>query len=161
MLDIGTIRHEIKQQRPFPSRSQEALVSLLRTTDLVKRRLGAAVEAQGITLQQYNVLRILRGAGKEGLPTLEIASRVVEQTPGITRLLGRLERKSLVRRSRGSHDRRQVLCRISSRGLRLVTALDRPMQQAAESCLAPLSEPEALGLVHLLDRVRGGQTTPT
>jgi DNA-binding MarR family transcriptional regulator len=156
MSGTSTIRQEIKQRRPFPSRSQETLVALLRTTDLVRRRLSATVEEHGITLQQYNVLRILRGAGSTGLPTLEIASRVVEQTPGITRLLGRLERKRLVRRNRGSEDRRQVLCRITARGLQLVAALDRPMLEAADGCLEPLSGRDERSLVRLLDRLRAG-----
>jgi DNA-binding MarR family transcriptional regulator len=160
MLDEGTIRQEIKQRRPFASRSEEALVSLLRTTDVVKHRLGATVEARGVTLQQYNVLRILRGAGEEGLPTLEIASRVLERAPGLTRLIGRLEGKGLVRRCRGSEDRRQVLCRISPRGRRLVTALDLPVRRAAEGCLEALSERDTLVLVRLLDTVRAEAGSP-
>ena len=72
-----SVRHEIKQTKPFRSRRQEGAVALLRTADRLRRTLTAVVERRGITLQQYNVLRILRGAGEEGLPTLEIAERMV------------------------------------------------------------------------------------
>src|ERR1043165_1872826 len=78
-----TILKELKQTRPFPSPSQEAAVALLRTADVVNRLIDSVVAGHGITGQQYNVLRILRGAGERGLPTLDIAERMIEQTPGI------------------------------------------------------------------------------
>ena len=106
------LREEIRQERPFDSPAQEATLALLRTTDLVRRRLAAVIEPHGVTLQQYNVLRIRRGAGADGLQTLEIAHRMVEQAPGITRLLDRLEAKRLVRREPPVGDRRFVICRI-------------------------------------------------
>src|SRR5258706_12493191 len=91
-----TIIEELKQTKPFPSKRQEAAVALLRTADVIRRLFGAVVEPKGITVQQYNVLRILRGAGEPGLPTLDIAERMIETTPGITRLIDRLETKKLV-----------------------------------------------------------------
>jgi DNA-binding MarR family transcriptional regulator len=148
------LQREIKQAVPFSSPGQEALVGILRTSDVVRRRLQGLVARQGITLQQYNVLRILRGAGGEGLPTLEIAERMLERTPGITRLLDRLERADLVRRTRGSEDRRQVTCRARPKGLRVLAALDAPIQGAHRSCLGDLTEPESGTLVRLLNRVR-------
>src|ERR1700682_6278341 len=77
----------------FRSREQQATLSLLRTADAVKRRRAQVIEPYGITPQQYNVLRILRGAGPSGLPTLTIGERMIEQTPGTTRLVDRLERQ--------------------------------------------------------------------
>ena len=74
----SAIQAEIKQRRPFASPSAEAVVALARTSDLARRRLSELVEAHGLTLQQYNVLRILRGAGAQGLPTLDIAGRMIE-----------------------------------------------------------------------------------
>ena len=100
------IADEIKQSRPFPSKGEEAVVALMRTSDLVRRLVSDVVEPHGITLQQYNVLRILRGSRPDSLPTLEIAARMIEQAPGITRLLDRLERKGLIRRQRCPEDRR-------------------------------------------------------
>ena len=89
----SALQREIRQRRPFQSAGHEAVLGLLRTADLVRRLGTALVEPYGITLQQFNVLRILRGAGGDGLPTLEVASRMIEQTPGVTRLLDRLEAK--------------------------------------------------------------------
>src|SRR6266498_2157591 len=120
---MSAIQGEIKQSKPFPSKSAEGVVALLRTTDLLRRVLSEVAEARRNTLQQYNVLRILRGAGDEGLPTLEIGERMIEQSPGITRLLDRLEAKALVRRKRCLADRRQVLCWITAEGLALLTTL--------------------------------------
>jgi MarR family transcriptional regulator, organic hydroperoxide resistance regulator len=131
-------------------------VSLMRTSDLIRRAVAAVVDARGITLQQYNVLRILRGAGGEGLPTLEIAERMIEQTPGITRLLDRLEGKRLVRRERCPTDRRQVTCRISEEGLALLAALDAPVAEAERAALSGLTPQQLKQLITLLDRTRNG-----
>ena len=131
-------------------------VSLMRTSDLVRRSVGAVIDARGITLQQYNVLRILRGAGAEGLPTLEIAERMIEQTPGITRLLDRLEAKKLVRRERCPADRRQVTCRITEDGLALLAGLDAPVAEAERMALSGLSPMQLSQLILLLDRTRNG-----
>jgi DNA-binding MarR family transcriptional regulator len=139
-----------------PSPTQATAVSLLRTADFVRRAVGAVVEARGITVQQFNVLRILRGAGAEGLPTLEIAQRMIEQTPGITRLIDRLETKALVDRERCPTDRRQVFCRITKEGLRLLARLDEPVHQAEEVALAALSPRQLAQLLSLLDRTRNG-----
>jgi DNA-binding MarR family transcriptional regulator len=151
---MGTIGGEIKQTRPFASAAEEAVVTLLRTGDRLGRLLSSSVEPRGITMQQYNVLRILRGAGSAGLPTLEIASRMIEQSPGITRLLDRLERKRLVRRERCPKDRRQVLCSITGSGRELLAALDGPVKQVGARCLEPLGAPGIRRLVRLLDSVR-------
>jgi MarR family transcriptional regulator, organic hydroperoxide resistance regulator len=149
-----SIRNEIRQQRPFPSPHQEAVVTLMRTADLARRVVGDVVEAHGITAQQYNVLRILRGAGNDGLPTLEIAERMIEQTPGITRLIDRLERKKLVTRERSSADRRCVYCRISEEGLGLLDRLDGPVQSAAAQCFDSFTKRALAQLVESLDRTR-------
>ena len=150
----SAVQHEIRQRRPFQSKRQEAVVALLRTTDLLKRRLAAVMEPHGITLQQYNVLRILRGAGAEGLPTLEIAERMVEQSPGITRLLDRLESKTLVRRERCPHDRRQVLCYITPGGRTLLEQLDGPLNQADDVLLKGLPTADVERLIRILDAIR-------
>ncbi len=150
------ILKEIKQTRPFPSPSQEATVALLRTADMVNRLVDAVIGRQGITGQQYNVLRILRGAGEKGLPTLEIAERMIEQTPGITRLIDRLERKKLVARERCATDRRQVFCRITPAGLALLARLDEPVRAAGDRALHHLGKKDIAQLIELLDRTREG-----
>ncbi|HEX8171931.1 MAG TPA: MarR family transcriptional regulator [Thermoanaerobaculia bacterium] len=152
----GRLQQEIKQNKPFASPAQEATVALLRTTDLIRRLVSGVVEPHGITLQQFNVLRILRGAGPAGLPTLEIAGRMVEQTPGITRLIDRLESKRLVLRERCTTDRRQVFCRITPDGLALLARLDAEVLAAEESALARIGKKQLAQLVSLLDLARTG-----
>lgn len=152
----GLLQNEILQNQSFRSSGQEAMLGLLRTSDMVRRRIQEIVEPAGITLQQYNVLRILRGAGETGLPTLAIARRMLEQTPGITRLIDRLEAKGWVDRERQLEDRRLVYCRITAAGLELLAGLDEPVQQADATLLAMLGEDERRQLISLLDRIRQG-----
>ena len=135
------------------SETQEAALALLRTADVVRRAFAAVIEPHGITGQQYNVLRILRGAGEKGLPTLEIAERMIEQTPGITRLIDRLETKKLVLRERCKNDRRRVWCRITRGGRELLAKLDAPVTKA-ESILSNLKKRDLAQLVEILDRAR-------
>src|SRR3954467_11066504 len=113
-----------KPPENFRSREQQATLGLLRTADAVKRSLAQVVEPHGITPQQYNVLRILRGAGADGLPTLTIGERMIEQTPGVTRLVDRLEPIELVVRVPCPKDRRRVFCKISPKGLDLLQELN-------------------------------------
>ncbi len=132
-------------------------MSLLRTADLVRRVVGRTLEPYDITAQQYNVLRILRGAGEQGLPTLEIADRMIEQAPGVTRLLDRLEVKGLVRRQRCAQDRRQVLCWLTPTGLELVERLDEPVDSADAEAVAMLTPEEQDRLLRMLDAIRASR----
>jgi len=150
------LQRELQQQRPFRSRGQESVIGLLHTADLLRRHLSRVVEPHGITLQQYNVLRILRGSGDDGLPTLSIAERMIEQTPGVTRLLDRLEAKGLVSRCRGENDRRQVLCRLTAAGRTLLAQLDPDMDEADESGVAMLRPEDKQKLLELLATIRAG-----
>jgi DNA-binding MarR family transcriptional regulator len=154
----SSIQAEIRQRRPFPSLAQAAVVALARTSDLMRRRLAEVVEGGRLTPQQYNVLRILRGAGEDGLPTLEIAERMIEHAPGVTRLLDRLEAKRLVRRARCPRDRRQVLCWITPAGVQLVGSLDGPMEQGARAFMRPLGAREITTLLRLLDALRAARS---
>lgn len=153
-MEPTPVQVALRQRQPFKSSGHEAAVAILHTADVVRRRVTAAVEPFGITLQQFNVLRILRGAGEEGVATLEVAERMVEQTPGITRLLDRLETKGLVRRQRCPEDRRQNLCWITPRGRGLLDQVDQPAVGASEACVAGLSRADQLTLLRLLDAVR-------
>ena len=145
---------EIRQTKPFRSPSQEAAVGLMRTADLIQRHYSRRVEPHGITIQQYNVLRILRGAGETGLPTLDIGERMIEQTPGITRLLDRLETKKMVRRQRSSRDRRQVFCWIMPVGLKVLAEIDEPIDQAGVDAFRDLHDDEVRSLILKLERLR-------
>lgn len=151
---MGRLQQELRQGKPFRSPAHEAVVALMRTTDLVRRRLAAVMEPHGITLQQFNVLRILRGGGAEGVPTLEVAARMIEQTPGITRLLDRLAAKGLVRRERCPKDRRQHLCWVTDEGTALLAALDEPLLAVAERSLQKLTLQDRVAFIRLLDAIR-------
>ena len=154
MKTPSPLQREIRQRRPFPSVAQEGVVSVMRTADLLRRRMAALVEPYGITVQQFNVLRILRGGGPDGLPTLDVGARMVEETPGITRLLDRLEAKRLVRRQRCPKDRRQHLCWITQEGLDLLASLDEPVVKHSHDVLKGLNRQEQSDLIRLLDQVR-------
>lgn len=150
----STLRDELKQTRPFSSPAHEAFVSILRTAAVLQRHIAQVVEGSGVTIQQYNVLRILRGAGNAGLPTLAIRDRMIEEAAGITRLLDRLESTGFVVRERSTPDRRQVLCRITPAGLRVLAALDEPVDAANWLALGRLEDSEKQKLVELLAEVR-------
>jgi DNA-binding MarR family transcriptional regulator len=150
----SSLLQELRQTKPFPSNREEAFVALLRTADVLRWRVAEILEPEGVTLPQYNVLRILRGARETGLPTLEIGERMVEQAPGITRLIDRLELAGLVRRERPRADRRQVLCHIEKKGLAVLARLDTAAPLASEAFFAGMSSSEIDQLVASLDAVR-------
>jgi MarR family transcriptional regulator, organic hydroperoxide resistance regulator len=151
-----SIQQEIQQTRPFRSRSQETVIALMRTASVVSRHYARIVEPHGVSLAQYNVLRILRGAGAEGLPTLAIRDRMIDEGSTVTRLLDKLERAALVSRDRSRPDRRQVLCRITDRGEALLATLDPAMDAADQEAMAELSDEQMATLLELLGAVRVG-----
>jgi DNA-binding MarR family transcriptional regulator len=153
--DDGSIQAAIKQSKPFRSRRQEALVGLLITAEAVRWPLQDLLAGhEQLTFQQYNVLRILRGAGPAGLPTLAIAERMIERTPGVTRLLDRMEKKGFVARERDGTDRRVVTCRITAAGANLLRQLDRPVDALDEDVMKGLRDGEVAELIRLLDKLR-------
>jgi DNA-binding MarR family transcriptional regulator len=156
----STLREELKQTRPFHSPAHEAVVSVLRTAAVVQRQLALVVERSGVTLQQYNVLRILRGAGEAGLPTLAIRDRIIEEAAGITRLLDKLERAGYVVRERCTPDRRQVVCRITPAGASVLAGLDEPVDAVNDSAVRTLDAGEQAKLVELLGAVRASCVCP-
>ncbi len=152
---------EIKQKKPFHSLMAEAAVGLLITGDVLRRNWSALVEQGGVTAQQYNVLRILRGAGAEGLPTREITARLLEKSPGITRFVDQLESRGLLKRRRSTSDRRQVFCTITQSGLELLSKLDQPVDALDEHSLSVLNERELKQLIDFLERIYSYQTNLT
>lgn len=139
-----------------PPKPHEVTTAVLRTADVLRRRVAAALAPHGITSQQYNVLRILRGAHPGSLPTLEVAARMLEQTPGVTRLLDRLENVGLVQRERGVDDRRLVECRISPDGLALLAELDAPIDRVNRDAVRPLDGEDRRTVLRLLALLRDG-----
>lgn len=154
MARIVPLQDALKRTRPFRSPAQEAGLSLLRAADAFRRSLTAVVEPHGITMQQYNVLRILRGAGERGLPTLAVGERMIERTPGVTRLLDRLEKDGLVDRTRCAEDRRRVYARITPEGLAILERIDGPLAEAEDRVFQGFDADALHDLVHLLERVR-------
>jgi len=150
----GSLQQEIRQGKPFETKAKEAALALLRTIDVMKRSWTGILEPHGVTLQQYNVLRILRGAEPDGLKTLSIANRMIERAPGITRMLDRLERKGWIQRTRGTADRRCVSVRISPAGLTLLAGLDAEIETADDYLGEVLTDRELTTLIGQLDRIR-------
>ena len=130
-------------------------VSLLRTADAFTRGAEALVKTAGLSGAQYNILRVLRGAGDDGLGCSEIGCRLISRDPDITRLLDRMESRGLIARARETKDRRVVTTRITSEGLRVLRSLDEPMQQLHHKQLRHLPEKKLRQLLLLLEQARG------
>lgn len=153
--DVGkSIQSEIQQTKPFSTLEEEALVSLYLTADRLQRRFSETLKAHGLSPTQYNALRILRGAGEEGRACSEIAERMINHDPDITRLVDRLERRGLVARSREGKDRRVIITRITPAGVDLLEGLEHPMQELVQNILGPLGEPRLRTLIQLLEAAR-------
>lgn len=151
----GKLQAEIRQSKPFGSIEQEAFLNLARTTDQIEQAIDHVLKPFGISHTQYNVLRILRGAGKAGIPCGEIAARMVSHDPDITRLLDRMEKRGLVTRSRQTKDRRVVLVCTTAEGLKLIKAVDRPLNAALQAQLGHAGKAALNNLVELLELIRG------
>jgi DNA-binding MarR family transcriptional regulator len=150
----SAVQSEIRQNKPFRSTAQEATIALLRTASVVNRTLARVVEPSGLSLAQYNALRIIRGAGTGGIPTLSIRERMIEEGTTITRLLDKLEEAGLIRRERSYPDRRQVLCFVSDTGRALLDTLDPQVDSADEAVVSTLSDAQLDRFIELLGVVR-------
>ena len=150
----GRLIKEIKQNKPFRSLEVEAILNILRTADVLTRRTAEAMKPFDLSPTQYNALRILRGAGTDGLPCSEIAERMINKDPDITRLLDRLEQRGLVTRARDKKDRRVVTAKISSKGLKLLEEMDRPIAELEKRQLGKMAEKDLLQLIALLETAR-------
>jgi DNA-binding MarR family transcriptional regulator len=142
------------KREPQGALEAEVFVSLLRTADALARGAEALLKPHGLSGTQYNVLRILRGAGEKGLACREVGGRLISRDPDITRLLDRMESRGLIARAREAGDRRVVRTRISPEGLRLLAELDEPVRQLHRRQLRHLPEKQLRQLSVLLDRAR-------
>ena len=127
---------------------------VLRTADALLEPEAALLREADLSFAQYNVLRILRGAGAEGLPCGEIAERMVNRDPDITRLLDRLEARGLMRRARDRRDRRVVVAGITAAGLAVLRPLDGPVTRVHRDQLAHMTRKELETLIGLLEKAR-------
>jgi DNA-binding MarR family transcriptional regulator len=148
------IQAEIKQAKPFSSLEEEALLSLQRTADQLQWRIFELLKPYGVSPTQYNALRILRGAKEQGRSCSEIADRMINRDPDITRLIDRLERRGLVQRAREKKDRRVVTARITPAGLELLKKLDPPVEEFNRKMLGHLGEQRLKRLIKLLGVAR-------
>jgi DNA-binding MarR family transcriptional regulator len=148
------LQDEIQQTLPFQSLEQEAFLSLGRTWAVLEHAFAEALKPYGITGTQYNVLRILRGAGETGLCRAEVMERMIAKVPDATRLLDRMEAVGLIERERDTADRRFVTTRITEDRLRLLGELDEPVQALHRQHFGALDEAELATLIELLGRVR-------
>ncbi len=148
------LRTELKMTRPFGSLVQEAHLSIMRTAAILEHAFEEALKPHGITATQYNVLRILRGAGDAGLCRNEVGERMVRRVPDVTRLLDRLEEAGLIVRERGGSDRRYVSTRITRQGEKLLATLDPRVQEIHEELLGHLGALRLKQLIALLGEVR-------
>ena len=156
---VRGLQAELKQKRPFSGPEQEAYLSVLRTADQLQSAVEAKLKEFGLTGTQYNALRILRGAGADGLPCSEIGERMITRDPDITRLLNRLEKGGLASRVRDKKDRRIIYGKITAEGLKLLRQIDAPMEQFGHEMLGHISPAELRKLIDLLELVRSGQDT--
>lgn len=140
-----------------PSLHQDVFVRLLRTSAALQEGVDRVLGAHGLSLTQYNVLRILRGAGGDGLCRNEIGQRLITRMPDVTRLLDRMEAAGLVRRVRSTADRRLVNTTLTKEGRALVDALDPAVDAVHQGQLAHLADRELRTLVRLLDRARAAE----
>jgi DNA-binding MarR family transcriptional regulator len=148
------LRKEIKQKKPFRSLTQEAQLNVVRTSAVLIDRFEQMLKPVGITGAQYNVLRILQGAGGAGLCRNEIRGRMLTRMPDMTRMLDRMEEAGLVVRERQGDDRRMVNTQLSARGRRILEKLDSAVQAEHQRRFGHLSESQLRSLISMLTSVR-------
>jgi DNA-binding MarR family transcriptional regulator len=151
-----TLQQDLKQKKPFRSLQQEAYLSVVRTSTALTDAMEDLVKERGISATQYNVLRILRGSGAEGLCRNELRDRMLTRMPDMTRLLDRMEEAGLVVRAREGDDRRMVMTRITEKGRRLLDDLDAPVMALHRKQMAGLTDVQLRSLSDLLTLVRDG-----
>ena len=147
------LQREIKKTKPFDSLEQEAHLNLVRTAQLLQEPFEQLMKPHNLSGTQYNVLRILRGAG-EPLPCGQIGDRMVTRDPDITRLLDRLEKRGLITRERSTADRRVVLAAITPDGLKLLKELDEPVIGLHVNQLSHMTKDQLRTLIDLLEAAR-------
>jgi DNA-binding MarR family transcriptional regulator len=152
-LNIGT---ELKVTKPFTSAAQEVMLTLARTAAVIEHRFEEVLREHDVTATQFNVLRMLRGAGADGLCRNEIGERMVRRVPDVTRLLDRLEACQFIVRERIGEDRRFVTTRITKEGLALLTRVDPSVRAFEEEAVRHMSQKRLDALIDQLNELRSG-----
>jgi len=156
MRAVSKLQEELRQSKPFATLEQEALLSIERTAAILSHGVADALRRYDITPTQYNVLRILRGAGEQGLCRNEVRDRLVAQVPDVTRLLDRMEQMGLVDRERAANDRRMVFTRVTRKGLQLLARIDDPVTHLHQRQLGHMGAAKLRTLIRLLAEARHG-----
>jgi DNA-binding MarR family transcriptional regulator len=151
---FARLKEEIRMSAPFAGVEEEVSLNLLRTAAVLEHAIAESLKPFGLTPTQYNVLRILRGAGERGLCRNEVGERMLTPVPDATRLLDRLEDAGLVERHRDSEDRRFVTARITGKGRALLAKLDVPVRGMHERWYAHMSGADLRTLASLLEDAR-------
>lgn len=147
------LRDELKKRGPFSSVEQEATLAIMRTSDLLENRLARLLREYGLTSSQYNVLRILRGEGKP-MPCLEVAARMVQVAPAITRVVDQLLALNFITKMQSAEDRRVFTVQLKPAGAQLLAKLDQPVLNLHASLLSGVSQRELKNLIQTLEAVR-------
>ena len=154
----SSLQEELKQNKPFRSLEQEALLSVVRTSADLMDRFEIFLRPHGITSTQYNVLRILRGAEPEGLCRNELRDRMLTRMPDVTRLLDRMEEAGLVERTRDNEDRRMVTSRITKKAMQLLATLDPLVAENEKRFFSGISQDQIQTLIDVLQAIRQAET---
>jgi DNA-binding MarR family transcriptional regulator len=152
---VASLSEEISQKKPWRSREQEAFLNLLRTADTLARAEVDLLKTVGLSPNQYNALRVLRGAGSDGVTCSDLGSRLIERDPDVTRMIDKLEERGLMRRQRDARDRRVYRNVITDAGLELLGSLDEPLDAMHKKQLGHLSAGKLEMLITLLEEARG------
>lgn len=151
----SALRDELKKRNPFDSVEQEATLAILRTSDLLENRIARLLREHGLTMSQYNVLRILRGEGR-AMPCLEVASRMIQVAPAITRVVDQLLKLELISKTQSDQDRRVYEIELTASGKKLLGLLDQPVLDMHASLLRSVSKADLKGLIRTLEVARAG-----
>ena len=151
---LTTLQQEIRQSVPFDSVELEAHLNISRTANVLAGKIQPIVKAEGLAESQYNALRIVRGAGKDCIPCLEIAARLVTRVPDITRLVDKLEKAGLVKRKRSTEDRRVVHIVLTAKGRKVIEKLEGPLNRTHRDNLKHMTRKELEDLNRLLVKAR-------
>ena len=149
------LQNELKKRNPFDSLEQEAMLAIMRTSDLLENRMARLLREYDLTMSQYNVLRILRGEGVP-LPCLEVASRMIQVAPAITRVVDQLVDRKLMQKTQSPDDRRVFTLALTATATKLLARLDQPVLELHASLLGHVKPENLRQLIQTLDLARSG-----
>jgi DNA-binding MarR family transcriptional regulator len=155
----GKLAREIQQTKPFASLEEEAFLNLARTFEALQEKGNALLKQYQLTSPQYNMLRILRGAGPAGLTCSQATERMLSPDPDVTRLLDRMETRGLIARERSREDRRVVITRITAAGLALAAEIDQPLKDLLSRLMGRIGRSRLKELIEILEMLRESESS--